>query len=376
MRFGPTNASSIDLCVRDLISASKYRNTTTVLCCENESLFPHLDIRTYSPSVDAHKWRKAFFAAAQAKGQADLIVVQNHLPTAAALARRVSVPVILHKHNLTKPVARSGIKNSMRRAWRLREFRSLAGIVFVSTFCHDAFTRDWPEVRTPKTVVYNGLDFGDWTPCETREKEIICVARAAPEKGVKEAAQAITQALAHEKDWRARFILSESQRFPAYTQEVVEAIHDHSSRVVIEHELPLSAVKERCQRAAIAVIPSQWEEPFGRTALEAHAAGCAVVSSGTGGLSEISGKHALFLPRRFGPEDITALLKRLIDDQELRVRLAVAGRQYFQKKFFLNKIAAIADGFYEKAAAKTSRSYSASLASSGDAGLTNPAEHT
>src|SRR5690606_11020052 len=90
MRFGPTNASSIDLCVRDLISASKYRNTTTVLCCENESLFPHLDIRTYSPSVDAHKWRKAFFAAAQAKGQADLIVVQNHLPTAAALARRVS----------------------------------------------------------------------------------------------------------------------------------------------------------------------------------------------------------------------------------------------------------------------------------------------
>jgi glycosyltransferase involved in cell wall biosynthesis len=337
--------------VRDLISASKYRKTTTVLCCENESLFSNLDIRTYSPSVDAHKRRKALFAAAQAKeGRADLIVVQNHLPTAAALARRVSVPVILHKHNLTKPVARSGIKNAARRAWRLREYRSLAGIIFVSKFCQDAFIRDWPEVQTPKTIVYNGLDFEDWTTHrQDREKEIICVARAAPEKGVKEAAQAIAQILINEKDWRARLILGETQRFPEYTRAITEIIQTISSRVVVEHNLPLSAVKERCQRAAIAVVPSKWEEPFGRTALEAHAAGCAVVSSGTGGLSEISGKHALFLPKRTEPEDITSLLKKLIYDQGLRARLAAAGRRHCQEKFSLAKIAAIADAFYEQA---------------------------
>jgi glycosyltransferase involved in cell wall biosynthesis len=225
----------------------------------------------------------------------------------------------------------------------------LAGIIFVSKFCQDSFTHDWPEVQTPKAVVYNGLDFGAWTQREEREKEIICVARSAPEKGIKEAAQAIAQILSQEKDWRARLILSEPQRFPEYTQAVTEVIQNISSRAVVEHNLPLSAVKERCQRAAIAVVPSKWEEPFGRTAREAHAAGCAVVSSGTGGLAEISAKHALFLPKRFGPEDITSLLKKLIHDQALRARLAAAGRRHCQEKFSLAKIAAIADAFYEQA---------------------------
>ena len=39
-------------------------------------------------------------------------------------------------------------------------------------------------------------------------------------------------------------------------------------------------------KSEIAVIPSRWEEPFGRTALEASSRGCATIISNTGGLSE------------------------------------------------------------------------------------------
>jgi glycosyltransferase involved in cell wall biosynthesis len=248
-------------------------------------------------------------------------------------------------------------------------------MIFVSKFCHDAFMRDWPEVQTPKSIVYNGLDFADWIPSGDREKEIICVSRAAPEKGVREAARAIAQILSCEKGWRARLILSETERFPAYTQAVAKAVQEFSSRVVVEHNVPLSAVRDRCQRAAIAVVPSTWEEPFGRTALEAHAAGCAVVSSRTGGLPEISGQHALFLPKKFGPEDIAGLLTKLVHDEELRNRLAESGRRHCQENFSINKIAAIADAFYEQAARRTSRRYVASEASPGGSFLTNPADH-
>ena len=40
----------------------------------------------------------------------------------------------------------------------------------------------------------------------------------------------------------------------------------------------------------ISVVCSRWDEPFGRTALEASSAGCAVIIADKGGLSEASPK--------------------------------------------------------------------------------------
>ena len=36
----------------------------------------------------------------------------------------------------------------------------------------------------------------------------------------------------------------------------------------------------------IAVVPSRWDEPFGRTALESSSRGCATIISNRGGLPE------------------------------------------------------------------------------------------
>ena len=74
---------------------------------------------------------------------------------------------------------------------------------------------------------------------------------------------------------------------------------------------PWSFVKAKCEQAAIALVPSKWDEPFGRTALEAHAGGCAVVSSGTGGLAEISENNAIVLPRGFVAEDVARAVELL-----------------------------------------------------------------
>jgi glycosyltransferase involved in cell wall biosynthesis len=357
MRFGPTNATSIDLCIYDLISASTYRESTDILCCENESLFAGLHIKTYPASVDKHKWRKLHFAAQQARqNAADLIVVQNHLPTAAALARRTRVPVVLHRHNLTKAIATSGVTNTIRRSWRLKQYSCLAGLIFVSQFCCDTFKRDFPETKTAKTVIYNGLNFEEWKPCENREREIICVGRAAPEKGIKEAAKAVVDVLRSGIGWRGRFILNETARFPEYLREVMDIIAPLSAQISTEFNQPLSTVRERCQRAAIAIVPSKWEEPFGRTAMEAHAAGCAVISSGTGGLPEISSKYALYLQREFLSSDIVSNLLTLITNPKLRTQLASDGRLHCEGNFSLSRMAATLDAFYDRVAVCRRRS--------------------
>ena len=45
-------------------------------------------------------------------------------------------------------------------------------------------------------------------------------------------------------------------------------------------------VLETFKRSSIAVACSRWEEPFGRTSLEAASRGCAVIISNRGGLPE------------------------------------------------------------------------------------------
>ena len=47
-------------------------------------------------------------------------------------------------------------------------------------------------------------------------------------------------------------------------------------------------------KSEIAVVPSRWEEPFGRTALEASSRGCATIISNRGGLTETT-DHAVVL---------------------------------------------------------------------------------
>jgi len=348
MRFGPTNATSIDLCVNELVSRSRYREQTRIVCCENESLFQGFDVTTYPLSVDARRHRKIAFVIKQAQeGAADIIVVHNHLPTAAALARKTSIPIILHKHNTAKGIDKSGLVNTLRRRWKLIQYRSLGGLIFVSEDCRTNFLRDWPEVHKPSAVVYNGLDFNEWKWSPRRRKEIICVGRAAPEKGIMEAAQAIAHVLKDEPAWSARLILSEIHQHPAYLQEILASLHPVLSRTVIQYNQPLAIVRDQLSQAAIAIIPSKWQEPFGRTALEAHAAGCAVITSGTGGLKEVSGEHAKVLPINFTAKDVAAEIKSLMSNDVERERLAQDGRNHCKKRFELGAVSASADRFYE-----------------------------
>ena len=50
----------------------------------------------------------------------------------------------------------------------------------------------------------------------------------------------------------------------------------------LSHEKVLKIFK----KTSIAVACSRWEEPFGRTSLEASASGCAVIITNKGGLPE------------------------------------------------------------------------------------------
>ena len=326
MYFGASRATSIDLCVRDLVCASRFQTATRIFAEKTDDVFSGFRVDHLPKTRRAATFARAnHVARAALREEPDLVIVQQHLPTAIAIARRLPhAKIVLHTHNFQKAYNAGGVKDVVHRALRKRRYRQLAGIIHVSNACAHAFAEAWPEIALPSTVVNNGLDFDAWRPAHQRSKQILYVGRCAPEKGVLEAAQAAAMVLPQFPDWQVRFILSNIEVHPDYFRSVRMALSSLGPQAGVEVQRPFIEIKAAFERAAIALVPSKWIEPFGRTALEAHAGGAAVISSGTGGLAEISGDAALILPA-VAPEAIAEAIEILIDNASLREQIARKG---------------------------------------------------
>jgi glycosyltransferase involved in cell wall biosynthesis len=346
MYYGPERATSIDLCVRDLVRASGFADSTCVIAERIENPFEDGPISFFPANGRSTLSRVNHIVRLAAERRPDVIVVQAHLPTAAAIARRCpDTSVVLHSHNYQKSFdSKKSLSGQLHRAFKRHRYGRLTGIIHVSKSCARDFAAAWPDVRIPQAVVYNAFDFSEWRAEAPRQPEILCVSRCAKVKGILEAAQAVVRILPEHPGWRARFILSCVDIEPSYFAAVCAALAPLGDRARIEVQQPFAVVKAACERAAIALVPSKWDEPFGRTALEAHAGGAALISSGTGGLKEASGEHALYLPE-VSADAIAEAIATLIASPELRAKLAEEGARWGRERFSIGGQAERSDSF-------------------------------
>jgi len=98
----------------------------------------------------------------------------------------------------------------------------------------------------------------------------------------------------------------------------------------LSHEETLALYKQ----AAVVVVPSVWEEPFGLVAVEAMATGVPVCASRIGGLADIV-RHGetgfLFTPG--DAAELAEQLNTLLGDAALRYRLGEAGRRVAEREY-------------------------------------------
>jgi glycosyltransferase involved in cell wall biosynthesis len=335
MRFEAAAASSIELCVAEWVSGSRYRPETTVFAERGKGPLIDIDIFRLAPARRLSSWHLAYTIKRQVKLRGyELIVTQQHIPTAAKIAAfNPHIPVILQTHNFIDPPKR-GTGGYLYNTRRIRQLERLAGITLVSEATLRRFESDWPDVTIPRKVISNGIDFSSWHPATTREKTIIVVGRSHDTKGILEAAQGVRTFLETCRDWRAVFILSWSHLDKEYFDAVVRVLKSIESQSDLMTDIPFAQVKRITEKAAISIVASKWEEPFGRTALEAHAGGAALISSQTGGLREISGDAAAFLGEVTSAA-IASMLFRLASDDALRERLSHEGMQRVWRHFSL-----------------------------------------
>ena len=99
-------------------------------------------------------------------------------------------------------------------------------------------------------------------------------------------------------------------------------------------ELPHSEVVDLMGRASVVLVPSLWEEPFGRTVIEAFARGTPVVASDQGALPELvrHGVNGLIVPS-VDAEALSGAVKRLVSGDCDLAAMRRAARQEYLNRF-------------------------------------------
>lgn len=343
MHFGAGRATAIDLCVHDFVRHSIYRDETVVLGPRIDEPFEDVNFEPVSGGLSKAHWAW-LYARSALELRPGIVVVHQHLPTAAAIARLLApIPVIFHRHNFVK------VRSRLQQWWHGRAYSRFPRTIWVSGTARQTFTLQFPHLAARAVTVHNGLDLSDWTPAGERQPMVFCAGRATPAKGILEAATGVTQALLHRPGWRAQFILSSLDGDTAYLEAVRQALRPLGARAEVLTDQRHDTVRTAYQTAAIAVVPSRFAEPFGRTAIEAFAGGAALIASTAGALDEVTGEAALKLPD-VTPSSIAEAAGALIDSPALRVELAAKGLTRVRERFEISRMARQLDGVYEQVA--------------------------
>lgn len=317
-RFSEAQPNSMETVVRTLLDAgSQYE--IRVFCSEGGDEPP-------APGVvplPRDGRQQALFAALEAF-KPDLIEHHQQVKQALSVAARFPRTAhLLYRHNALKPA------RHLLDRWRYTaRYGRMDGFVFVSRAERDAFARTYPGLADRAHALPNAIDAAPWFASPDDRQPVIAFAgRAMPEKGLDVLCAALPAVLDAHPDWRAVLMLNDWDKHAAWAAPHLAPLARYGDRVAVLHSAPLSQVRDTMKTAAIALTPSVWDEPFGLTAVEAHAAGAALISSGRGGLREASGDHALYVDA-VTPESLARAMERLIRDPEQRLALARAGQRH------------------------------------------------
>jgi len=155
--------------------------------------------------------------------------------------------------------------------------QSIDKIFFVSNWCRNKFFNDIKIEKfiNKSEVIYPAIPN---IKLGKKQKKIIFVGKLNKAKGYDIFLRAITKFLKKNVDWKV-IIAGNEPRKTFY--------FEHQNLIKynwISHKRILNLYK----KTIISVTPSYWEEPFGRTAMEASNLGNIVIHSGRGGLNETS----------------------------------------------------------------------------------------
>ena len=237
----------------------------------------------------------------------EIIEIHNRPLVFKILKKTLSSKFILYFHN--DPLTMKGSKTIDERLFLLD---NVDKIIFVSKWTQLQFFKNIDEKLLYKTdVVYPSIHKAK--KIYKKEKNIVFIGKLNESKGYDFFKNAITKILDIHKNWKAYSIGDESRERPHINHK------RHFELGFLKHKDVLKFLN----KSEIAVVPSRWEEPFGRTALESSSRGCATIVSNKGGLPETT-DYSLVI-KKLNSNELFKKINFLINNKNKRKYLQVNG---------------------------------------------------
>ncbi len=256
----------------------------------------------------------------------DIVEIHNRPQLLFKLTNKIKSKFIFYFHN--DPLSMKGSKSINER---LKILQAVEKIIFVSEWVRERFFLNIDEkLKTKTEVVYPSVNKQKKIK---KERIIVFVGRLNYSKGYDIFKEAIIKILDKFPTWKA-YSLGDEDRRNIYINHP-----SHKELGFVNHKKTLNILN----RSEIAVVPSRWEEPFGRTSLEATSRGCATIISNRGGLRETT--NSAIVLKKLDSNEIFFEIKKLITNSKKRKIIQSLGRK--KVKHLISKNTKIIDQIRE-----------------------------
>ena len=310
--FSPQYPGAVSLFINETTFLSKYKKNIKVYGSTNyKKIFKinYVNIDLYKRLVGSQS--KEYinkFVGHEKNEPSNLIEIHNRPNYLKFIEKK------LNKRNYTlffhnDPLSMEGSKSIEDRKYLLKKCYR---IIFNSNWSKKRFLEGLENrfVNSIKLAVFfQSAKKGKINFIKNKKKWITFVGKLNRAKGYDIFGKAIIKVLNKNTQWRAKIVGDEKR-------EKIEFLHKNIDLLgFLEHKKVLNLFK----KSSIAVVCSRWEEPFGRTSLEAAANGCAVIISNKGGLPETI-TNAIIL-NKLNTKELTGKINDLIINNYKRKKL-------------------------------------------------------
>ena len=309
------HAAAASIWVKDYNENSKLSNETLIYGNLEKRLKPisknFKNIPISKGSFSKTKKYITYFYKDYQKKKFDIIEIHNRPEYLNFLIKnKVKSKLIFFFHNNPQDIR--GSKTTSERTFLLENTDK---IFFVSKWTKKKFFENLPQnTKSNCEILYPSIKklkkFNN-----KKKKTIIFAGKLNSSKGYDLFGKAVIKILRKYKNWK-----------------VVVAGNEPREKFFFKHQnykiypwLSHKKILELYKNSSISVVPSKWEEPFGRTAMESAANGCATIISPRGGLTETFNSDLIL--RELTVDEIYKKIEFLIKNPKILKKIQIKNFQ-------------------------------------------------
>ncbi len=339
--YSKSMAGAVSLFVKDTSTISTFKKKITIFGSTQSKNFlskNYINLKPQKKIIQSanKEYVKTYLSHPQAN-KTDILEIHNRPNYVKQIKVKYDNKIFLYFHN--DPLSMNGSRTENDRDYLIRNVDKII------------FNSNWSRNRFFLNSKFKDLMFNKSEVCfqstskvpinfNNKKKIITFIGKLNTAKGFDIFGKTIIKILDKHKDWKA-YVIGDEPR------EKMNFYHKNLINLGFKNN---DFILNFLKKVSISIICSRWEEPFGRTSLEAASRGSAVIISNRGGLPETS-KSAIKL-KKLDIENLTLEITNLIKNRKKLIQSQTSNYKDFflthsyvskildniRNKFFINKV--------------------------------------